>query len=807
MSTATRQADGTAAPPARDADSHDLIRVHGARENNLRDVSVELPKRRLSVFTGVSGSGKSSLVFGTIAAESQRMINETYSAFVQGFMPTLNRPDVDVLDGLTTAIVVGQERMGGDVRSTVGTATDTGAMLRILFSRLGVPHVGGPQAFSFNVASLSGAGAVTFEKGGREIKERREFSITGGMCPRCEGRGTASDFDLTALYDDSKSINEGAITIPGMSMDGWFGRILRGCGFFDPDKPIAQFTKRELNDLLYKEPVKLKIEGINLTYTGLINQIQKSFLSKDREAMQPYVRAFVDRAVVFTTCPECHGTRLSEAARSSQIDGKNIGDVCAMQISDLAAWVRGLDEPSVGPLLGSLSETLDSFVEIGLGYLSLDRPAGTLSGGEAQRTKMIRHLGSALTDVTYVFDEPTIGLHPHDIARMNDLLLRLRDKGNTVLVVEHKPETIAIADHVVDLGPGAGTAGGEIVYEGTLDGLRASGTLTGRHLDDRASLKDAVRTPTGVMEVRGADSHNLRGVDVDIPLGVLVAVTGVAGSGKSSLIHGSVAGREGVVVVDQAPIKGSRRSNPATYTGLLEPIRKAFAKANGVKPALFSANSEGACPNCNGAGVIYTDLGIMAGISTLCEVCEGKRFDASVLEYRLGGPANPKDISEVLAMPVAEAVEFFGAGDARTPAAHKILVRLADVGLGYLTLGQPLTTLSGGERQRLKLATQMADQGSVYVLDEPTTGLHLADVEQMLGLLDRLVGSGKSVIVIEHHQAVMAHADRIIDLGPGAGHDGGLVVFEGTPAELVADRSTLTGRHLAEYVGADYVGA
>ena len=797
MSTATSASsttNGTAA--GHDADSHDLIRVHGARENNLRDVSVELPKRRLSVFTGVSGSGKSSLVFGTIAAESQRMINETYSAFVQGFMPTLNRPDVDVLDGLTTAIVVGQERMGGDVRSTVGTATDTGAMLRILFSRLGTPHVGGPQAFSFNVASISGAGAVTFSKGGREIKERRDFSITGGMCPRCEGRGTASDFDLTALYDDSKSINEGAITIPGMSMDGWFGRILRGCGFFDPDKPIAQFTKRELDDLLYKEPVKLKIEGINLTYTGLINQIQKSFLSKDREAMQPYVRTFVDRAVVFTTCPECHGTRLSEAARSSLIDGKNIGDVCAMQISDLAEWVRGLDEPSVGPLLASLSETLDSFVEIGLGYLSLDRPAGTLSGGEAQRTKMIRHLGSALTDVTYVFDEPTIGLHPHDIARMNDLLLRLRDKGNTVLVVEHKPETIAIADHVVDLGPGAGTAGGEIVFEGPLDGLRGSGTLTGRHLDDRASLKESVRTPTGVMEVRGADSHNLRGVDVDIPLGVLVAVTGVAGSGKSSLIHGSVAGREGVVVVDQAPIKGSRRSNPATYTGLLEPIRKAFAKANGVKPALFSANSEGACPNCNGAGVIYTDLGIMAGISTLCEVCEGKRFDASVLEYRLGG----KDISEVLGMSVAEAVEFFAAGGARTPAAHKILVRLADVGLGYLTLGQPLTTLSGGERQRLKLATQMAEQGAVYVLDEPTTGLHLADVEQMLGLLDRLVDAGRSVIVIEHHQAVMAHADRIIDLGPGAGHDGGLVVFEGTPAELVADRSTLTGRHLAEYV-------
>ncbi|HSK58794.1 MAG TPA: excinuclease ABC subunit UvrA [Actinomycetospora sp.] len=800
----------------RAADSHDLIRVHGARENNLRDVSVELPKRRLTVFTGVSGSGKSSLVFGTIAAESQRMINETYSAFVQGFMPTMDRPDVDVLDGLTTAIIVGQERMGGDVRSTVGTATDTGAMLRILFSRLGEPHVGGPQAFSFNVASISGAGAVTLERGGREIKERREFSITGGMCPRCEGRGTASDFDLTALYDASKSINEGAITIPGMSMDGWFGRILRGSGFFDPDKPIGRFTKRELNDLLYKEPTKLKIEGINLTYTGLIPQIQKSMLGKDREAMQPHIRAFVDRAVVFATCPDCGGTRLSEAARSSRIRGLHIGEVSAMQISDLAVWVKELEAPEgdikgsaptgersstlkgVRPLLDSLTETLDSFVEIGLGYLSLDRPAGTLSGGEAQRTKMIRHLGSALTDVTYVFDEPTIGLHPHDIDRMNRLLLRLRDKGNTVLVVEHKPETIAIADHVVDLGPGAGTAGGEIVYQGGLDGLRTSGTLTGRHLDDRASLKTSVRTPSGAMEVRGADAHNLRGVDLDIPLGVLVAVTGVAGSGKSSLIHGSVAGRDGVVVVDQTAIKGSRRSNPATYTGLLEPIRKAFAKANGVKPALFSANSEGACPNCNGAGVIYTDLGVMAGISTLCEVCEGKRFEASVLEYTFGG----KDISEVLAMPVAEAVEFFGAGDARTPAAHRVLVRLADVGLGYLTLGQPLTTLSGGERQRLKLATQMGEEGGVYVLDEPTSGLHLADVEQLLGLLDRLVDSGKSVIVIEHHQAVMAHADWIIDLGPGAGHDGGRIVFEGTPADLVAARSTLTGQHLADYVGA-----
>jgi len=794
MSTATRPDRQRQALQA--ADSHDMIRVHGARVNNLKDVSVEIPKRRLTAFTGVSGSGKSSLVFGTIAAESQRLINETYSAFVQGFMPTLARPDVDVLDGLTTAIIVDQERMGADVRSTVGTATDANAMLRILFSRLGQPHIGSPQAFSFNVGSISGAGAVTVERAGRTTKERRTFSILGGMCPRCEGRGSVTDFDLTALYDDSKSLSEGALTIPGYSMDGWYGRIFAGSGFFDMDKPIEKFTKRELEDLLYKEPTKIKVEGINLTYEGLIPRIQKSMLSKDVDAMQPHVRAFVERAVTFTTCPDCDGTRLSKEARSSKIDGINIADACAMEIRDLAEWVRGLNEPSVAPLLIALGETLDSFVEIGLGYLSLDRPSGTLSGGEAQRTKMIRQMGSALTDVTYVFDEPTVGLHPHDIQRMNDLLLQLRNKGNTVLVVEHKPEAIAIADHVVDLGPGAGTAGGEVVFEGTVDGLRTSDTVTGRHLDDRASLKPSVRTSAGALEVRGAGTHNLRDVDVDVPLGVLVVVTGVAGSGKSSLIHGSVSGRDGVVTVDQTAIRGSRRSNPATYTGLLEPIRKAFAKANGVKPALFSANSEGACPNCNGAGVIYTDLGMMAGVSTTCEECEGKRFDASVLEYRFGG----KDISEVLEMPVLEAREFFGAGEAHTPAAQKILERLADVGLGYLTIGQPLTTLSGGERQRLKLAAQMADKGSVYILDEPTSGLHLADVEQLLALLDRLVDAGKSVIVIEHHQAVMAHADWIIDLGPGAGHDGGRVVFEGTPAELVAGRSTLTGQHLAEYV-------
>ncbi len=795
MSTATRT--NTQSPAPHVADSHDLIRVHGARVNNLKDVSVEIPKRRLTVFTGVSGSGKSSLVFGTIAAEAQRLINETYSAFVQGFMPTLARPEVDVLEGLTTAIIVDQERMGANPRSTVGTATDANAMLRILFSRLGKPHIGSPQAFSFNTPSVRASGGITVERGGRTRTEKATFNRLGGMCPRCEGRGSVNDIDLTQLYDDGLSLNEGALTIPGYSMDGWYGRIFTGCGFFDPDKPIKRFTKKELDALLYKKPTKIKVEGINLTYEGLIPRIQKSFLSKDVDSLQPHIRAFVERAVTFTTCPECDGTRLSKEARSSKVKGINIADACAMQISDLAEWVRGLDEPSVAPLLASLGETLDSFVEIGLGYLSLDRPSGTLSGGEAQRTKMIRHLGSSLTDVTYVFDEPTIGLHPHDIERMNDLLLRLRDKGNTVLVVEHKPEAIAIADHVVDLGPKAGTEGGEVVFEGTVEGLRASGTLTGRHLDDRASLKSSVRTPSGVLEVRGASTNNLQDVDVDIPLGVLAVVTGVAGSGKSSLIHGSVSGRDGVVSVDQAAIKGSRRSNPATYTGLLDPIRKAFAKANGVKPALFSANSKGACPNCNGAGVIYTDLAMMAGVATTCEVCDGKRFQAEVLDYTFGG----KDISEVLAMSVTEAGEFFGAGEARTPAANAILERLADVGLGYLSLGQPLTTLSGGERQRLKLASHMAKKGGVYVLDEPTTGLHLADVERLLGLLDRLVDSGKSVIVIAHHQAVMAQSDWIVDLGPGAGHDGGRIVFEGTPADLVATRSTLTGEHLAAYVG------
>jgi excinuclease UvrABC ATPase subunit len=780
------------------ADSHGLIRVIGARVNNLKNISVEIPKRRLTVFTGVSGSGKSSLVFGTIAAESQRLINETYSAFVQGFMPTLTRPDVDVLEGLTTAIVVDQERMGADQRSTVGTATDANAMLRILFSRLGQPHIGPPNAFSFNVPAVRASGAITVERGGAAKTVKQTFTRAGGMCPRCEGRGSVTDFDLSVLYDDSKSLNEGALTIPGYTMDGWYGRIFRGCGFFDPDKPISKFTKKERHDLLYKEPTKIKVDGINLTYEGLIPRIQKSMLSKDVDGLQPHIRAFVERAVTFSVCPECGGSRLNETARSSRIDGLNIADACTMEISDLAEWIRGRDEPSVAPLLGTLQHTLDSFVEIGLGYLSLDRPSGTLSGGEAQRTKMIGHLGSSLTDVTYVFDEPTIGLHPHDIQRMNDLLRQLRDKGNTVLVVEHKPEVIGIADHVVDLGPGAGTAGGELVFQGDVEQLRASGTVTGRHLDDRAVLKPSFRKPSGVLEVRGAGTNNLRDVDVDIPLGVLVVVTGVAGSGKSSLIDGSVSGRHGVVAVDQAPIRGSRRSNPATYTGLLDPIRKAFAKTNGVKPALFSANSEGACQNCNGAGVIYTDLGMMASVVTVCDECDGKRFQAEVLKYTFGG----RDIAQVLAMSVSEAGAFFAAGEARIPAAHSILGRLADVGLGYVTLGQPLTTLSGGERQRLKLAARMAEKADVYVLDEPTIGLHLADVEQLLGLLDRLVDTGKSVIVIEHHQAVMAHADWIVDLGPGAGHDGGRIVFEGTPADLIVTRSTLTGEHLAAYVGA-----
>lgn len=776
------------------ADTHDLIRVHNARVNNLKNVDVEIPKRRLTVFTGVSGSGKSSLVFGTIAAESQRLINETYSAFLQGFMASTARPDVDVLEGLTTAIIVDQERLGANARSTVGTATDANAMLRILFSRLGSPHIGSPRAFAFNVPSVRASGEFTVERGDGETIAR-SFTITGGMCPRCDGMGSVSEIDLTQLFDDSKSLSEGAITIPGYKPGGWMVRSFAESGLVDPDKPIRRYTKKELDDFLYKAPTKIKMSGINATYEGLVPKVEKSFFSKDRESLQPHIRAFVDRAATFTACPECGGTRLSESARSSKIEGVNIAEACAMQISDLAVWVASIDEPSAAPLLEALSETLNAFSEIGLGYLSLDRASGTLSGGEAQRTKMIRHLGSSLTDVTYVFDEPTVGLHPHDIQRMNGLLLELRDKGNTVLVVEHKPEMIEIADHVIDLGPGAGTAGGEVVFEGNLADLRRSDTLTGRHLDHRASLKEEVRAPSGVVKIRGASTHNLQSVDVDVPLGLLVVVTGVAGSGKSSLIGGSVSGQEGVVTVDQNPIRGSRRSSPATYTGMLDPIRKAFAKANGVKPALFSSNSEGACPTCNGIGVIYTELGFMESVATPCEECEGRRFEASVLQYKLGG----RDISEVLGLSVSDALGYFeGAG--KTPAAAKIASRMSDVGLGYLSLGQPLTTLSGGERQRLKLAIQMANDGGIYVLDEPTSGLHLADVDHLLRLLDQLVDSGKSVIVIEHHQAVMAHADWLIDLGPGAGHDGGRVVFEGTPADLVAAGSTITGQHLAQYV-------
>jgi excinuclease UvrABC ATPase subunit len=778
------------------ADRHGLIRVQGARQNNLRNVSLELPKRRLTVFVGVSGSGKSSLVFGTIAAESQRMINETYSSFVQGFMPSLDRPDVDLLDGLTTAILVDQERMGANARSTVGTATDANALLRMLFSRAGQPHVGPSNAFAFNVPSISGAGSVTIEKAGGKTTEKRSFSVAGGMCPRCEGMGLANDIDLSQLYDDTKSLAQGALTIPGYVADGWYVRIFTESGFLDPNKPIRDYSAKEMRDFLYREPVKVRIGNVNLTYEGLVPKIQKSFLSKDVEALQPHIRAFVERAVTFRTCPACGGTRLNDAARSSRIEGVNIAEACAMQIGDLAAWVRGLHQPAVAPLLATLGHTLDAFVEIGLGYLSLDRGSSTLSGGEAQRTRMIRHLGSSLSDVTYVFDEPTIGLHPHDIQRMNGVLLRLRDKGNTVLVVEHKPEVMAIADHLVELGPGAGTAGGTVVFEGTLDGLRASGSLTGRHLDRRTAVKTKVRRAKDWLQVRGARTHNLRDVDVDIPLGVLVVVTGVAGSGKSSLIRGSVCGREGVVAVDQSAIHGSRRSNPATYSGVLEPIRKAFAKATGANPALFSANSEGACPACNGAGLIYTELGFMAGVTTVCEACEGRRFQPAVLDHRMGG----LNIAEILDLPVEEALRFFAAGPARTPAAVAILQRMSDVGLGYLRLGQPLPTLSGGERQRLKLATHLASEGGVYVLDEPTTGLHLADLDTLLHVLDGLVESGKSVIVIEHHLAVVAHADWVIDLGPGAGRDGGRVVFQGTPADLIADPSTVTGRHLAAYV-------
>jgi excinuclease UvrABC ATPase subunit len=774
------------------ADNHDLIRVKGARENNLKDISVDLPKRRFTAFTGLSGSGKSSLVFHTIAAESQRLINETYSAFLQGMMQLSGRPDVDLLEGLTTAIVVDQERMGANPRSTVGTATDANAMLRIVFSRIGEPNAGSPKAYSFNEPSITAGGAI---KVGNKKTVRKKFSVTGGMCPACDGLGQVADIDLTELFDENLSLNEGAIKVPGYTADGWMVKLYSESDQLDGDKPIKKYTKKELDFFLNGELQKIKVSGINRTYEGLIPRIQKSFLKKDREALQPHIRAFVDRLGTFSACAECGGTRLAEGARKSKIDGVSIADACAMQVSDLAEWIGALDRPEVNPLLDALKEVLDAFVDIGLRYLSLDRPSGTLSGGEAQRVKMVGHLGSALTDVTYVFDEPTAGLHPHDIERMNATLKGLRDKGNTVLVVEHNPETIVAADHVVDLGPGAGAAGGEICFEGTVAQLRKSKTLTGKHLDDRAQLKSELRTPTGVIEIRGASANNLQDVDVDIPLGVLTVITGVAGSGKSSLVHGSIPKDAGVVAIDQTPIKGSSRSNPATYTGMFESVRKAFAKASGQKPALFSANSEGACPNCNGAGVTEISLGIMQSVQTTCEVCEGKRFEPSVLDHKLAG----KDISEVLALPAVEAVEYFGTAVADVPAAQKLAQRLVDVGLGYIALGQSLSTLSGGERQRLKLATQMDEDADIYLLDEPTTGLHMADVDQLLTMLDRLVDSGKSVIVVAHNQSVMAHADQIIDMGPGAGHDGGRVVFTGTPAELVK-KKTLTAKHLAQYV-------
>ena len=777
---------------------HETITVRGAQENNLRGVAVDIPKRRLTVFTGVSGSGKSSLVFGTIAAESRRLINETYDAFIQGFMPAMSRPEVEALEGLTASIIIDQERMAPNPRSTVGTATDVNSMLRILFSRFAQPALGNPMAYSFNVMSSSGGGTLTRADGSREAAG---YSVTGGMCVRCEGRGQVNDIDLSQLVDETKSLNEGAITVPGYKPGGWSVRFYAESGFFDPEKPVRDYTEQEREDLFHRKATKVNISGTNMTFQGLVPAVKKSFLSKDRDAMQPHIRAFVDRAVTYTDCPDCGGTRLAALTLSSRIEGRNIADLCCMQISDLLSWITevGSSQSLTGaaPLLTALTETLKNFVDIGLGYLCLDRASGTLSGGEAQRVKMIRHLGSSLTDVTYVFDEPTVGLHPHDVDRMNVLLLKLLDKGNTVLVVEHNPTVMAIADHIVDMGPGAGTHGGEIVYTGDFAGLRSSGTLTGEHLESRAALKTQPRSPSGALEIRGAQTHNLQGVDVDVPTGVLVAVTGVAGSGKSSLIHGSLAGRESVVAVDQTGIRGSRRSNPATYTGLLEPVRKAFAKSNGVKPALFSANSEGACPTCGGAGVIYQDLGIVSGISTVCEECEGRRFQAAVLEYTLGG----KNIAEVLSMSVEEALVFFrgeveGAAEATLPTAGKILTRLWDVGLGYLTLGQPLSTLSGGERQRIKLAIEIGSEADVIILDEPSAGLHMADTERLTQMLEKIVDAGRTVIVIEHNLDVISRADRIIDVGPGAGHDGGRVVFSGTPTELIGVEGSLTGLHL-----------
>jgi excinuclease UvrABC ATPase subunit len=790
MTTGIRGGSGTPMDDERMPD-WGAIKVRGARENNLRDVSLDIPKRQLTVFTGVSGSGKSSLVFETIAAESRRLINETYTAFIQTFMGTPARPDVDSLENLSAAIVVDQERMGTNARSTVGTVTDAYDMLRVIYSRLGRPHIGPSSAFSFNIPAGTISGEITLERG-RTTTESRDITITGGMCPECEGLGRVSSVDVDALVDRDRSLNEGAITFPNFGVGTWYHRIFVDSGFFDPDKPLRDFSEAEWQRLLYGPEAKVKTELVTMTYEGLVDKIRSRYLIKDPDSLQPGLRAAVERVATFAACPSCGGTRLNATARSSLIDGKNIAEAAAMQISDLATWIRGIDAPGAGPLVEHLGAVLDTFVQIGLGYLSLDRESSTLSGGESQRARMVRHLGSSLTDLTYVFDEPTIGLHAHDVEQMNGLLQRLRDKGNTVLVVEHDPEVIRIADHVVDMGPGAGTHGGEVVFQGTYAGLAASDTATGRHLEVEQAMKESPRSATGHIPIRNALLHNLQDISVDVPTGVLVAVTGVAGSGKSSLIHGCLPRTDpSVTVIDQSAIRGSRRSNPATYTGILDPIRSAFAKANGVKPALFSANSEGACPNCNGLGKTYTSLGFMAEVVSVCEVCEGRRFTDAVLEYRLRG----RNIVEVLAMSAEEARAFF-----TERAVRPMLERLADVGLGYVALGQELDTLSGGERQRLKLAIEMSGDTEVYVLDEPTTGLHMQDVDNLIGLLDRLVEGGRTVIVIEHNLDVVARADWVIDLGPGAGHDGGSIVFEGTPAELTRSDISLTGEHLARRV-------
>ncbi|MDO4258593.1 MAG: excinuclease ABC subunit UvrA [Actinomycetaceae bacterium] len=779
----------------------DLIRVRGARQNNLKNVSVDLPKRQLTVFTGLSGSGKSSLVYDTIAAEAQRALNETHSAFVQGFLPTPPRPDADEISGITAAISVSQEPLGANPRSTVGTATDIDAKLRVLFSRCATPHIGGPQAFSFNVPSVTGAGAVTVTKGERKLAQKKSFSIVGGMCPKCEGRGEVSDLNLDEIVDMDRSIDDGAILVPGYKVGGWSVRQYSESGFFPSDKPLRSLNKRQLETFLYGEQTKVVVSDINITYEGLIPRLRKSIFSKDIDAVQPHIRAFIERAATFAQCPDCEGTRLAESARSAKLQGLSIAEANAMEVRDLLEWVRSLDIPDAAPVLGALTADLGAMVHLGLGYLSLGRAAGSLSGGEAQRVRMVRHLGSALSDVTYIFDEPTTGLHAHDIAQMNELLLGLRDKGNTVLVVEHDPATIAIADHIVDMGPAAGNGGGEVVYEGDKEGLAASDTLTGRYLSRQARIKDKVRTPKGVLEIRGASSHNLKDISVDIPLGCLCVITGVAGSGKSSLIPGSLPPQSEALIVDQTPIKGSSRSNAATWTGMLDPIRKAFAKAHGVSAALFSANSEGACPHCSGSGKIRTEFGFMETVETVCEVCEGRRFDDSIRQYTLGG----LDIVDVLALSAQAVVDYFSSAESKIPAAKKICEAMTRVGLGYLTLGQPLSTLSGGERQRLRLAAHLGDaQAQTFILDEPTTGLHVADVDHLLSLLDYLVDHGKSVIVVEHDLSVIAHADWIIDIGPGAGSDGGEIVFHGTPADLIqqtrAGRGTLTGKHLALHI-------